>query len=252
MYNSFFCRYEFTKENLPAILLVPNQFGFGLKFYCRTWDELENRLEIACAPSDGTIGTTIHCFQSRLRTRERRSRNPSSFSPRYNSFYINPRDDSNSLQSGGLNPPVAYAGAGAGVSTETAVTTTAATTEAPAPPPPTSKLPDLRGILRNAKPFVGSCIGASTGCSVCVVVLGRLPLGALPAACTGPCFVTTFANCGALLGRVFAETTVVCTELFRQGLLDLDTFLVDAEFGNQLRNESPLVLSVCLFSNEIF
>jgi len=66
----------------------------------------------------------------------------------------------------------------------------------------------------------------------------------MPAACTGPCFVGTFGTCGSLLGRVFSETTVICTELFRQGLLDLDTFLADAEFGRRMATDSPKTLLV--------
>jgi len=107
-----------------------------------------------------------------------------------------------------------------------------------------AKLPELRQILKAAKPFVGSCIGSTTGCAVCVLVLGRLPLGAVPAACTGPCFVGTFGTCGSLLGRVFSETTIICTELFRQGLLDVDTFIADAEFGRKMATESPRTLFV--------
>lgn len=110
--------------------------------------------------------------------------------------------------------------------------------------PVAPKLPDLRTILKATKPFVGSCIGSSTGCAICVLVLGRLPLGTAPTACTGPCFVGTFGSCGSLLGRVFAETTVICTELFRQGYLDADTFVADAEFGKYLLETSPYTLQV--------
>lgn len=79
---------------------------------------------------------------------------------------------------------------------------------------------------------------------MCVLVLGRLPLGTAPPACTGPCFVGTFGSCGSLLGRVFSETTVICTELFRQGLLDVETFVADAEFGKFMHNNSPYTMQV--------
>lgn len=114
----------------------------------------------------------------------------------------------------------------------------------PPPPAPATKLPELRQILKAAKPFVGSCIGSSTGCAICVLVLGRLPLGTAPTACTGPCFVGTFGSCGSLLGRVFSETTVICTELFRQGLLDAETFIADSEFGRYMSNASPYTMEV--------
>lgn len=121
-------------------------------------------------------------------------------------------------------------------------------TDAPPPPPPPppspSKLPELRQVLKAAKPFMGSCIGSTTGCAMCVLVLGRLPLGAVPAACTGPCFVGTFGSCGSLLGRVFAETTIICTELFKQGHLDISTFIADAEFGRILAHQDPMTLKV--------
>lgn len=125
-------------------------------------------------------------------------------------------------------------------------TSVAAASDAPSTTPssPTSKLPELRQILKAAKPFVGSCIGSTTGCAMCVLVLGRLPLGAVPAACTGPCFVGTFGSCGSLLGRVFSETTVICTELFRQGLMDPETFMADAEFGKQLHEQFPTTMQV--------
>lgn len=79
---------------------------------------------------------------------------------------------------------------------------------------------------------------------MCVLVLGRLPLGAVPAACTGPCFVGTFGSCGSLLGRVFSETTVICTELFRQGIIDTETFVADAEFGQMMLQQFPETLQV--------
>jgi len=202
------------------------------------------------------VAASVHCFQSRIRSREKRSPVGGSSGRVHNSFFGNQREDnSNSLSYDVQPPPVSapmqpYMGNSyngySGASSESPMTTTeeaTTTTEAPAPSPG-PKLPDLRGILKGVMPFVGGCVGAATGCSVCVVVLGRLPLGGLPAICTGPCFVTTFANCGALLGRTFAETTVVCTELFRQGRLDLETFLVDAEFGNRLAKESIHTLRV--------
>jgi len=120
--------------------------------------------------------------------------------------------------------------------------------EPPSTPAPLApKLPELRQVLKAAKPFVGSCIGSTTGCAMCVLVLGRLPLGVVPAACAGPCFVGTFGSCGSLLGRVFSETTVICTELFKQGFIDTETFIADAEFGKKMSQESQTVLQVYFF-----
>ncbi|OXA53920.1 hypothetical protein Fcan01_10889 [Folsomia candida] len=111
---------------------------------------------------------------------------------------------------------------------------------------------DLRLILKAAKPFVGTCIGASTGCAMCVLVLGRLPLSAVPAICSGPCFVGTFGGCGALLARASAETTVICTELFRQGYLEVDMFVADAEFGKDMMNNNPTAMRIRSLINFTF
>jgi len=106
------------------------------------------------------------------------------------------------------------------------------------------KLPELRQLLKVTKPFVGGCLGASSGCAMCILAFAQLPLGMVPAACTGSCMLGIFGTCGGLLARVVSESTVICTELFRQGLLELDTFLADAEFGRRLATDSPRTLLV--------
>ncbi|CAG7832091.1 unnamed protein product [Allacma fusca] len=246
--------YLFKKENLPYHLLIPNQHGYGITFMCRHADESRTTMKIACTPG-GRFSDPVKCFRSHFASREKRQAQnryrayygynaPQSYANQAKVLYS--RDDSNAFgnayyggQNGGsFNPstlPTLTTRFDIPIVSEDVTSTTA-------PPPPAPKpLPELRQVLKASKPFVGSCVGAATGCAMCVLVLGRLPLGTLPPACTGPCFVGVFGSCGALLGRAFSETTVICTELFRQGYLDIDTFLADAEFGRQIIQQSPMI-----------
>ncbi|CAL8082297.1 unnamed protein product [Orchesella dallaii] len=280
-FNQMPYHYFFDEKTLPGTIVVPNHQGYGITFICTHLNDgvtaapenkpesVEERpvstLQLACTPGQ-RMSHPINCFRSHVNQRQKRAaRSQNNVVPNVQYQYSFSGNDAWPTQNSktasskvdSMNQyyyqPIGhrdYQVESATYGYPRLDSTLAAAAEeppstpapAPAPAPPGSKLPELRQILKAAKPFVGSCVGSTTGCAMCVLVLGRLPLGTLPAACTGPCFVGTFGSCGGLLGRVFSETTVICTELFKQGLLDADTFVADAEFGKYLAETSPYTM----------
>ncbi|CAG0880170.1 unnamed protein product [Cyprideis torosa] len=83
------------------------------------------------------------------------------------------------------------------------------------------------------------CVGASIACSFCALL--REATGGGSVACYGSCSMGIFGNCIGMLGlyftRVYADNSVICTELFSQGYLDLDTYVTDASFGVTLNQD---------------
>jgi hypothetical protein len=49
---------------------------------------------------------------------------------------------------------------------------------------------------------------------------------------------------GLLFTKVFKENSVICTELFRQGRLDVATYVADSQFGARLKVADPDALKV--------
>jgi hypothetical protein len=99
--------------------------------------------------------------------------------------------------------------------------------------------------LVDTVPNILGCFGINLGCMACVVIRATVdanPLGG----CLPPCAANIGNGCGnawgVFLSKELTAKSVVCTELFSQGLIDTETFLADSQFGAKLESNDPLVL----------
>ena len=103
------------------------------------------------------------------------------------------------------------------------------------------KHPDFRAFI----PQMGGCIGATSACSYCFVFILWRNVTVNPGVCMGACAVAVGASCSSLVAKGVEyqmSHTVICTELFTQGQLSLDSYLTDAAYGARLAVTNPQAL----------
>jgi len=96
--------------------------------------------------------------------------------------------------------------------------------------------------FKAAIPQMFGCIGTTSGCTFCFIFLFFSTVHINPGVCMGACGVAIGGSCSTMLSLGIQRTlhqTVVCSELYRQGLLPSQSYIADASFGLKLSRTHP-------------
>lgn len=113
-------------------------------------------------------------------------------------------------------------------------------------PPEFSQRVRVRNFIETI-PELFNCVGSTVGCLFCYMLVFYIEVDIGVGACMGACGVAVGGTCSVVLGRGvqrMSQQTVICTELYRQGLMPGFSYLADANYGNKLNRTNPEAMQV--------